>query len=689
MHMRAKHTWKLLLVATIMGCTAQQVGNPDWEVAGYTNQLISEPSTLTQRHAHDPVNWNVWEPGLFEMARDMGRPILLCITFSAQEKSRQMQERCYQDTVAADLMNRFFLPVLVDREAFPEVEAHYERYMDWQIRDRDWPIHVIVSPEGAPVYAGGYMSPDNWKSLLRTYGRAFENGEPALPIIEPISSSSSPFLFPAEQSLLVRETFSEMRRRLDTRFGGYLEGPKYPEFTLCQFLFEYDHFYRQPIARDFAKYTLSIMAEGGIYDQLGGGFFRKSRDARWHIPFFEKMLYDQALMIQAYSWAYQLDPRSDYEQVVYETLAMADVFFRQSNSGYLTSIAAYSEGQEGRYYMWPQVEIDGLLGGKSEMLSAYFNFSIPGNWAKGQNVPYRTRPDEEWAAGYGMSLAEFKEEITVGKEKILAGRTRRLLPDQDTKELTAWNGLMASALATAYRVFGEDLFLQRALELGDFLRLDCQYENGEYCRYVMEGEKYDAGRLEDYAFVLRAYLDLYQMSLEPRWLDLASSVCSQLIPLFYDAQNGRMKFTAEEVLPKSRATDLALRSPFLPDPYASIALSLRDLYAYSGYKEGNYIIISEAMLAYAMPAMQEDPFVHLDWMRLLMHRQSAEYALVMEEGVEVTALKDLFAPGLRLTDNRIEAYADKASGSHLCNADTSIEIHSLEELQHWLEPETR
>jgi len=578
----------LLLLWWLAGCTAQQISNPEGMAAPYTNRLVEAENPYLRQHGYDPVNWRHWNQATLAEARQVQRPLLLVLGYSASYWCQRMREQCYLDTVVADLMNRSFIPVLIDREARPDLDAAFMALCQRTGRQPcGWPLHVILTPEGEPVHTETYLDREAWMDLLLRFDYLFQT-QPlhVRRLAEELKAQGAPAAYgssaePVRTRALAEQLLTKIYAQMSPRNGGLRANAKFLRGDLLHLLLTDAALRPGEASAAWVRLTLDRMAFGAIYDQLGGGFFRYSSDEAWRHPQFEKMLSDQAMMVQAYARAYQLTGDPTYERIAYETLACVESWFAGEAGGYYASMAAYSEGEQGRYYLWPRIELDGVLGAEAEVFAQYYNFAAAGNWGRGQSIPFRTLPDAEWAKLFRQELPVFQDRIDHMRGKMLEARGRRLTPERDQKQITAWNALMTSAWGAAYEALGDLTFRERAIAGGEYLLRSCRSKAGGLVRYRLDGKGHGAGFLSDYAFTCQALLDLYRLTLDDRWAEAAHELGSFVITHFYDAGARRFRLTEQAHRPLAQISEAWPQAEGLPRPdmvMGPVLLTLHDWY---------------------------------------------------------------------------------------------------------------
>lgn len=600
----------LLVLWWLAGCTAQQISNPEGIAAPYTNRLVEANNPYLRQHGYDPVNWRDWNQETLAEARQVQRPLLLVLGFSASYWCQRMREQCYLDTVVADLMNRAYLPVLIDREARPDLDAAFMALCQRLGRQPcGWPLHVILTPEGEPVHVETYLEREAWLDLLERFDYLFQTQPSQIRRLARELKAQGDL--PAFSSLpelrrsraLAEQMLNKVYAQMSSRHGGLRGRSKFLRGDLLQLLLTDAALGPGGASADWVQLTLDRMANGAIYDQLGGGFFRYSSDEAWRHPQFEKMLSDQALMVQACARAYQLTEDPTYERISYETLACVESWFAGESDGYYASMAAYSEGEQGRYYLWPRIELDGVLGAEAEVFAQYYNFTDQGNWGRGQSIPYRTLPDEEWARLFRQELPVFRDRMDGMRSKMLEARSRRFTPERDQKQITAGNALMTSAWVAAYEALGDEDFRERAVAGGEYLLRSCRSEVGGLVRYRLDGQGHGAGFLSDYAFTCQALLDLYRLTLDHRWVKAAQELASFAITHFYDAGTQRFHQTEQAHRPLARVPEAWSEADGLPRPdmvMGPVLLTLHDWYDKPLFQEAALALLDGGLSALLM-----------------------------------------------------------------------------------------
>jgi hypothetical protein len=523
-----------------------------------TNRLAQETSPYLRQHATNPVDWYPWGPEALAKAKQENKPIFLSIGYSACHWCHVMEHESFVDPEVAGLLNEHFVSIKVDREERPDLDQIYMNAVVALTRHGGWPMTVFLTPDLQPFYAGTYFPPED-RHGLPSFRRVVEGVATAWhdrpdEIIQSAGQITEHLrdvvkIEAADNELqedLLRQAGRHLERAFDATYGGFGRAPKFPHPLELKLLLRVWKRFQDESALEMAEVTLDHMARGGMYDQLAGGFHRYSTDPYWLVPHFEKMLYDNALLAQAYLEAFQATGKPFYRQIVEETLGWVAAEMTSPEGGFYSTQDADSEGEEGKFYVWSQKEVDSLLGPElSAFLSSVFDISDRGNW-EGSNILHRPRDDAQEARLQRCTEEELRVKITQGKQKLLAARAKRIRPGRDEKILTAWNGLMISAFAQAGQVLGGD-YTHRAEQAARFILQRMRRPDGKLHRTVGAGSDAKLNAyLEDYAFLVDGLLHLYEATFAPEWLEAAISLSSTMIDQFWDETEGGFFFVGKD-----------------------------------------------------------------------------------------------------------------------------------------------
>ena len=526
------------------------------EQTQFTNHLINETSPYLLQHAHNPVDWYPWGDEAFEIARRENKPVLLSIGYSACHWCHVMAHESFEDEQIAKLMNENFVNIKVDREERPDLDQIYMNAVQMMTHHGGWPMTVFLTPDAVPFYGGTYFPPQDrynmpgFPRVLIGVAEAFrdkpdEIRENSISLINELRrlGESGGSDQPIETELLDAAYVGTVRS-YDSINGGFGGAPKFPPAMTLEFLLRTHVRTGNREALEMVKYTCDKMANGGMYDQLAGGFHRYSTDARWLVPHFEKMLYDNALLSRLYLHYFQVSG----EQPARETVeGILDYVLREMvhpEGGFFSTQDADSEGHEGKFFVWDIKEIQQPLGEKdAAIFSSYYNVTEAGNF-EGKNIPNVTRSKEDVAKSVGISKAELETSLQESRRKLFELRETRIKPDRDEKILTAWNGLMLASFAEAGVILNRPDYTEAARRNAEFVLSNLR-ENGRLLRTWKDGRAKFNAYLEDYAFLSEGLLTLFETTGELRWLKESLALTDLMIEEFWDEESGGFFFTGK------------------------------------------------------------------------------------------------------------------------------------------------
>ena len=524
----------------------------------HTNRLIDETSPYLLQHAHNPVNWFPWGEEALARARDEQRLILLSIGYSACHWCHVMERESFENEAIARLMNEHFVSIKVDREERPDLDDIYMAATLAMNHGRGgWPMTVFLTPDLEPVFAGTYFPPEDrhgqpgFPSVMRRIARAWdkdrkemENGAARLVAHLKTQRQGGYSLSVGESELKL--ALSQYEDEFDATFGGFGPAPKFPPATGLSLLMRIHRRFDEPHALLMVRKTLDAMAQGGMYDQIGGGFSRYSTDRQWLVPHFEKMLYDNALLASAYIEAFQVTGQLYYRRIASETL---DYILREMTAvegGFYSATDADSEGVEGKFFVWTPDEIESVLGVEgAKVFNAFYDITEVGNW-EGKSIPNTPRPVADVALQLEEDPDALQRRLDELREKVYQARLERVKPGLDDKVITAWNGMMISALAHGGRVFRERRYLDAARRAADFLLDSMVRQDGGLFRTYRNGKAHLDAYLEDYSFLSEALVDLYEAVGEARYLKEAERLLDRTVNDFLDTESGSFFTTASD-----------------------------------------------------------------------------------------------------------------------------------------------
>jgi uncharacterized protein YyaL (SSP411 family) len=530
------------------------------------NRLIEEKSPYLLQHAENPVAWYPWGDEAFERAGQEDKPIFLSIGYSTCHWCHVMEEESFQDEEVARLMNETFISIKVDREERPDIDSYYMSVCQLLTGSGGWPLTIVMTPDKQPFFAATYIPKTDAygrTGLLRLIptlaeiwqSRRQEVYQSAEEIKKHVAEIQSQPAAEVPDSGLLEAAYKEFEQQFDGQHGGFGGAPKFPTPHNLVFLLQYWKRSGEEKALHMVEETLQKMRQGGIYDQVGGGFHRYATDPPWRVPHFEKMLYDQALLVTAYLAAYQATGKRAYAETVEETLAYVLRELKDGGGAFYSAQDADSEGVEGKFYLWREEEIEKILGqAEGAFFKSAFNIRQPEG-----NILYLSEPLAEIADKQGVSETILKSQLQRGLKKLFAYRKRRLHPFRDDKILADWNGLMIAALAQAARILEQPIYYRAAAEAAEFVFQNMTDEGGRIRHRWRAGEAAVDGFLDDYAGLIWGCLELYETGFDLRYLQRALALNRILMDHFWDPETGGFFFTAAD------AEDLPLRQKRVTD----------------------------------------------------------------------------------------------------------------------------
>jgi uncharacterized protein YyaL (SSP411 family) len=514
----------------------------------YTNRLATESSPYLLQHAHNPVDWYPWGDEAIQKAREEDKPMLVSIGYSACHWCHVMERESFEDPETAAIMNRLFVNIKIDREERPDLDHIYMDAVQAIAGNGGWPLNVFLTPEGKPFYGGTYFPPVNlhnrpsWKSVLLNISTAFlekrtEINEQADHLTAHIAGAGFGVGIPDGLHQLrkadITVIYDQLMKTADRQDGGFGEAPKFPQTFSIRFLLQHHFYTASSESLDQVCLSLDKMIYGGIYDQLGGGFARYSTDSQWLAPHFEKMLYDNALLVIAMSEAFQTTGRPQFSKAIRETMDFIQKELMSEEGGFFSALDADSEGEEGKFYIWGKNEILDVLGDETEAFCDYYDVSERGNW-EGKNILHIPNPEKPVP----------EEKQREWKKKLMMKRSLRVRPLLDDKILCGWNALMVTACCKAFSALGGENYRRLAVSSMDFLEKKMRGD-GIYHFYhtYKEGKAGIPAFLDDYACLVEAYIQLQEVTGDVSYLMRAKDLTDWIIAHFSEEETGYFYFT--------------------------------------------------------------------------------------------------------------------------------------------------
>lgn len=587
------------------------------------NRLAKASSPYLRQHANNPVDWYEWGEEALEKAKREDKPLLISIGYSACHWCHVMAHESFMDEQVAEMMNAYFVPIKVDREERPDIDQIYIEAAQLLNGNAGWPLNAFALPDGRPFWVGTYFPKSNWVNVLQQLHKVYTEkreviDEQAQALVKGIQQEPlyDIQLKNAENHNKTEYTdlFKQAVSKIDFKHGGFESPQKFPMVSGWEFLLQYAALTENEQAKKAVELTLKAMAQGGIYDQLGGGFARYATDEKWFAPHFEKMLYDNAQLVSFYARAYRFSKNEHYQKIVEETLEFVNRELTHEKGGFFSALDADSEGQEGAFYVWKARELERILTEEEyRLITAYYGITRMGNWEEGHNILHITQDAEELADKMRMSSNRFRETLNQAKNKLFEVRSQRIRPATDDKILLSWNALMLKAYVEAYRSFGKREYLECALKNAEFIETNMRLPDGGLYRNFRKKASIP-GFLDDYAFLADAYIALYQVTFEKEWLDKAKQLVDYAFGHFYDTENRFFFYTS------SKSERLVARKSYfmdneIPSSNSVLAGVLLDLESY--FEADKYVETAQDMLAKVKPLITQQPTYFGKWAQLL------------------------------------------------------------------------
>jgi uncharacterized protein YyaL (SSP411 family) len=648
--LRKNRTWMiygcLILITVILaGCSG---------ITGKKNRLQNASSPYLQEHADNPVDWYEWGDEALAKAKKENKPLLISIGYASCHWCHEMEEESFMDTAVARIMNEKFVSIKVDREERPDIDNIYMNALQLISGNAGWPLNAFALPDGKPFFAGTYYTNKSWKSLLQSISTTYYTKQQlvitqANALLNGMVSEELRFIDTAATAdkiskQVYTEIFDSVYAAIDIRQGGLKGTQKFPTPALAEFLLQ--HFYTTGDQRaiEAARTMLNKMAMGGIYDHIGGGFARYTTDSLWRVPHFEKMLYDNGQLISLYAHAYQLTKDQFYKDIITETIAFTEKTLLAQGGGYYSSVNADSETGEGDYYVWTAEELKKILGADNQLLLEYYNVTEKGNWQQQKNVLYTSQTASTYAIRKNMLIEDFRKYLTNAKAKLINARAGRKKPTVDTKIVTAWNAILLKGYADAYAALGDPQYLVKANACAAFIERNLLAQNGSLKRIYKDGKAMIEGFLDDYAWTASAFIRLYEVSMEQKWVDAAKRITDYAVANFRDRKTNLFFYanpqTTNLVMNKTAVTD--------DDLPAANAVMAKVLYSIGVvYDKEEYTAQSIRMTKSVTKRVEQLARYHIQWAALTGFFVANTYEVVIagaDAGIQNQLLQEYYLP---------------------------------------------
>lgn len=624
------------------------------------NELQFETSPYLLQHANNPVHWKAWNPKSLELAKETNKLIIVSVGYSACHWCHVMEHETFEDTAAAAVMNRSFINIKVDREERPDIDAVYMKAVQIMTGRGGWPMNVVCLPDGRPVWGGTYFRKEEWMDTLEQlqqlylsapekmldYAEKLHQEINAISLVQQPDNNAN---FDADN---LKALVEKWKKSFDLEFGGYSRAPKFMMPSNYSFLLRYAYQNKDSELSEFVNLTLTRMAYGGLFDTVGGGFSRYSVDMKWHVPHFEKMLYDNGQLVSLYSEAYRLTHNPLYKKTIEKTLSFISKELTAPNGGFYSaldadSLTAQGHLEEGAYYVWNKEELRTIVGEDFELFAIVFNINDFGYWENGNYVLIQSESLETIAQRFNLEVIELQNKKENWEKLLYASREKRKKPRLDDKCLTSWNALMLKGFVDAYKAIGNKSYLDIALKNADFIIENLWTSEGNLLHNHKNGKNTINGYLEDYCFVIEAFISLYETTLDGKWLQNSRQLTDYCFDHFYEPASGFFTFTSDI------DTALITKHFELEDNVivASNSAMANNLYKLGIYFENSYYeAVAQKMLNHILPNI-DYPSAFSNWLHAFLNFSDSnkELAVCGENALEnILLLQKEYLPNVVL-----------------------------------------
>lgn len=622
----------LLLVVLLSHCNQGQMQN--------TNRLQHSSSPYLLQHAHNPVDWYPWGDEALEKAKEEDKPILLSIGYSSCHWCHVMAHESFEDDSVAAYMNAHFVNIKLDREERPDIDDIYMDAVQAMGLRGGWPLNVFLTPEQKPFYGGTYFPKDNWLSLLENITSAYKDNydklnQSAEQFAASLQASEASKYNLSENATLLKDedlkdAIKSLSPKFDGKWGGIDKAPKFPMPSLWQYLAAYGSAFDDLEIKKHLLFTLDKIAEGGIYDQIGGGFSRYSVDGEWHVPHFEKMLYDNGQLMSLYANGYKISKNEKYKEILIESAQWLEREMTDNSGGFYSALDADSEGVEGKFYVWSYDEIATLAGDDFDLISKYYDVSKGGNW-ENHNVLRRLTDDDTFIKRNKITQKELNEIVSRFKISALSERSKRIRPGLDSKIISGWNGLALTGLLDAYQATGDSIFINMAKTNAVYIKSELIKNN----KLIRTKGLTTEGFLEDYAAVTQSFIKYYETTFDLEYLNLAISLTDHVVSDFYDEKEKLFFFTG------NGSENLIARKKEIFD---NVIPASNSIMAENLYKLGimmdkeDYQVLAKEMVNQVSSLVKRETEYMSNWslVTLMVNQSTAELIIVGNDLEEIT-----------------------------------------------------
>tara|TARA_B100001109_G_C18860251_1_gene473592 strand:- start:1044 stop:3077 length:2034 start_codon:yes stop_codon:yes gene_type:complete len=598
------------------------------------NALIHETSPYLLQHAYNPVNWRAWNEETLAEAKAQNKPLIISIGYSTCHWCHVMEHESFEDVEVAQFMNKYFVCIKVDREERPDIDHIYMQAVQLMTGHGGWPLNCMATPDGRPFYGGTYFPKQQWISVLQQLIALYKDdlekvnsyADKLTTGIKQSELLSNPSSDEILSSKLLDKSIQKWKSRFDVVYGGRNEAPKFPIPSNYQFLMHYNHFKHDKAIANQLDLSLQKMAFGGIYDHVGGGFARYSTDEKWKVPHFEKMLYDNAQLIDLYATAFRRDPNPLYQEIVEETIVFAQRELLDDSGAFYAALDADSEGEEGKFYVWKEAELKAILKDDFGLFRNHFNVKEKGFWEKGNYILLRDTENKDLAEKAQIPLAEYEAKVRDWKQLLIEKRNQRIRPSLDDKCITSWNGLMIKGLCEAYLSFQNKAHLALAKKTAEFILNHQKQADHRLLHTFKNGQSSINGYLEDYCFAIEGFIALYQATFEESYLEQAYQWANYCITHFYSEKHNLFYFTSNQDQALISRT-FELTDNVIPSSNSSMAKNLFILGKM--YPQSTFLNLSKKMLLAVQSKFDEYLPAASNWAQLLLWFTEPFYELAL------------------------------------------------------------
>tara|TARA_R110001592_G_scaffold178329_2_gene419068 strand:- start:3829 stop:5874 length:2046 start_codon:yes stop_codon:yes gene_type:complete len=605
----------------------------------FTNDLINESSPYLLQHAHNPVNWEAWNPEVLIKAKDENKLLLISIGYAACHWCHVMEHECFEDEEVAKTMNSHFINIKVDREERPDIDHIYMDALQMMTGSGGWPLNILALPDGRPFWGATFVKKQEWIRVLNQLQELYENDPQkiigyaenmahGLKEINTVAIEKNSDVITVSE---IKDIVKNWSSYFDTFLGGYKRAPKFMMPVNLNFLLHYEHTKKDEAINEYVHTTLTRMAWGGIFDHVGGGFSRYSVDTKWHVPHFEKMLYDNGLLISLYAKAYAATKNVLYKNVVDQSISFIKEELLDISNGFYSSLDADSLSEtgklvEGDYYVWKEKQLREILTENYPLFADYYSINSYGYWEEDNYVLIRDSEVKDIANKHNLSEEKVITILTECLEALKQERKKRNKPRLDDKILTSWNGLALKGLTDAYRYLENSEYLEMALQNANFILNNLVNKQGGLYHNYKNGRSTISGFLEDYAAIIDGFISLYEVSHDETWLKHSLKLTNYVLDNFSDTSTGLFFFTSNKGEALIRKT-LEITDNVIPSSNSIMAHNLLKLSKY--FPEKSFDVRLNQIMNTLRKSISDNPQNHANWLHLSLLMSQDFYEVVI------------------------------------------------------------